>query len=92
VYDVDLDCSENKGIVLRVLQPPAHGSVSLKDEPDYPQFPAVNPRSKCNERKILQHGAYYQATAGFTGEDRAVLQVQTPEGRVNEITFDVDVR
>jgi hypothetical protein len=89
---INPDCSETPGVTLSILRQAEHGTVSLSDEPFYPGFPPGNPRSACNVRKVAGHQAFYQASPGFSGHDRVVLQGSSPEGRVREISFDILVR
>lgn len=90
---IDPDCTEHEpGSALRILKPPAHGTARVSDEPLFLAFPANNPRSACNNRKIPGHQAFYTAAAGFTGRDKVVLEGASPEGRVRQITVDIEVR
>jgi hypothetical protein len=90
---IDPDCSAHQpGATLTVLEQPAHGVATVKDEPYYAAFPPANPRSACNDRKVPGHQAYYTAAAGYAGHDRLVLQGASPDGAVRRITVDVTVR
>jgi hypothetical protein len=90
---IDPDCTEHPpGATLAILKPPAHGTARIANGPMYMAFPPNNPRSACNDRKVPGHEALYAANPGFTGRDRVVLQGSGPEGRVREITVDIDVR
>jgi hypothetical protein len=90
---IDPDCTaQSPGATLSILEPPAHGSASVSDEPFYMAFPPANPRSACNSRKVPGHRAFYTAAAGYAGHDRMVLQGSSPEGHVRRITVDIDVR
>jgi len=90
---INPDCTAiEPGPALRILSGPEHGIARLSDDPLYLAFPPANPRSSCNQQKIPAHAAYYVANAGYTGHDKVVLQGSSPEGRVREITVDIDVR
>ena len=90
---IDPDCSEHHpGATLTLLEPPAHGVATIRDEPYFAAFPPANPRSACNARKAPGHQAYYAAAAGYVGHDRLVLQGASPDGAVRRITVDVTVR
>lgn len=90
---IDPDCSEHQpGATLTVLEPPAHGVATIKDEPYFAAFPPANPRSACNTRKVPGHQAYYTAAAGYAGHDRMVLRGSSPDGVVRQITVDLTVR
>ena len=89
---INPDCTEVPGVTLTVLREPEHGTATVSNDPIYPSFPAANPRSVCNARKVPGHTAIYQAAAAYRGRDRLVLQGSSPDGRVREITVQVDVR
>ena len=90
---IDPDCkAHDPAPTLTLLQPPAHGTVRISDEPFYFAYPAGNPRSACNGQKIPGHQAFYTAAAGYRGRDKLVLQGASPEGRVREIHVEVEVR
>lgn len=89
---INPDCTAIPGVSLSVLKEPEHGKVNISEEPTYLAFPAGNPRSACNTRKVPAHRALYQAEAGFKGHDRVVLQGSSPEGRVREINVYIEVR
>jgi hypothetical protein len=90
---IDPDCSEHApGSTLRILKAPSHGTARISDEPLFLAFPADNPRSACNSRKVPGHQAFYAPAAGFTGRDRVVLEGASPEGRVRQITVDIEAR
>jgi hypothetical protein len=90
---IDPDCTAHQpGATLTVLEPPAHGTADVKNEPYFAAFPPANPRSACNSRKVPGNQAFYTAAAGYTGHDRLVLQGSSPDGAVRRITVDVTVR
>jgi hypothetical protein len=89
---IDPDCSPHPGSTLAVVQPPAHGSVKVVEEGVYVAFPAGNPRSACNGRKVPGRKVYYTAAEGYAGHDKVVLEGASEDGHVRHVTVDVDVR
>jgi hypothetical protein len=90
---IDPDCSAHTpGATLTIVQPPAHGAAVVKDEPYFAAFPAANPRSACNDRKVAGNQAFYTAQAGYRGHDRLVLQGSSPDGVVRRVAVDITVR
>ena len=90
---IDPDCSmQAPGATLSILTPPSHGAATISAEPFFATFPPENPRSACNQRKVPGHQAFYTAVAGFTGHDQLVLRGTSPDGRVRQISVDIDVR
>jgi len=51
---LNLDCSVQSGehMVFRVITQPAHGTLNVEQEWDYPQFPANNALFKCDGTRI----------------------------------------
>jgi hypothetical protein len=90
---IDPDCHEHQpGATLSVLRPPQHGTVKVVHEDDYLAYLPPNPRTVCNQRKVPVNHAYYAANPGYVGRDEVVLQGSSSDGRVREITVDIDVR
>jgi len=88
---IDPDCSPHPGSTLTVVTPPAHGEVKVVEEPIYVDFPAGNPRSACNSKKVPGRHVYYTASPGYSGHDRVVLEGSAEDGSVRHVTVDVKV-
>ena len=88
---IDPDCSPHPGSTLTVVEPPAHGAVKVIEEGVYVAFPAGNPRSACNSRKVPGRKVYYTANDGYAGRDKVVLQGSSEDGGVRNVTIDVTV-
>lgn len=91
--EIDPDCTAHSpGPTLTILEPPAHGTATVSDDPFFMAFPPANPRSACNDRKVPGHQAFYTAEAGYRGHDKVVLQGSSSSGRVRRIVANIDVR
>jgi hypothetical protein len=91
--EINPDCSEHQpGATLNLVRAPEHGRLEVVREDDYLPYPPANPRAVCNHRKVPVNHAYYAASAGYRGRDRVVLQGSSDEGRVRQITVNIDVR
>jgi hypothetical protein len=90
-YATNPDCSSAGTVVVRVAQPPAHGRISIRQTGVFPNFPAVNPRSACNRRRVPGVQAIYISERGYTGADLVVLQALFPAGRGLNITTSIHV-
>jgi hypothetical protein len=90
-YATNPDCSSAGTVVLRVAQPPAHGRVSIQQTGVFPSFPAANPRSACNRRRVPGVQAVYVSDRGYTGPDIVVLQALFPAGRGVTVTAAIHV-
>lgn len=88
---IDPDCSPHGSMITEVIVPPQHGSVRLSDDAFFPNFPAQNPRSVCDTKKVPGKRAFYTAQSGYKGDDRMVLQNSTSEGRIRKIVVEIEV-
>ena len=89
---IDPDCTAHPGSTLAIVAPPAHGAVQVVEEGVYVAFPAGNPRSACNSRKVPGRKVYYTANDGYFGHDKVVLEGASDDGHIRHVTIDVDVR
>ena len=90
--NLERDCTPAGSMVTQVLEAPVHGAAVVETGKEFPSFPAGNPRSACNSRRVPASEVYYTANAGFTGRDSFVMRNATPEGRIRKITVYIDVR
>jgi hypothetical protein len=89
---VEPDCSPRGQTTLTVVKPPEHGTVQISDEPFFYAFATNTPYAACSQKKVQGHRAFYTAAAGYTGDDRVVLQGSQPDGYVRRITVNISVR
>jgi len=86
------DCSRTGAIVIRVVKPPAHGSLKVADASVFPHYPPANVRSVCNSRSVPGYRVTYQSRKGYSGADSAELQVFFPAGRALDVTTPIEVK
>ena len=91
-YALNPDCTPTGSAQLRVVHTPEHGTVTISDEPFYPNYPRSNVRFDCDKQRVPGNRAIYTAAAGFNGHDRVVLEGTTGSGVVNRIAIDITVR
>ncbi|MHB8284243.1 MAG: hypothetical protein ACYDD1_06160 [Caulobacteraceae bacterium] len=89
---VEPDCTPHGQTTLTVVHPPEHGAVQISDEPFFYVWPVNSPYAGCNQTKVAGHRAFYTANAGYTGNDRVVLEGSQPDGMVRRITVNISVR
>jgi hypothetical protein len=85
------DCSSAGAVVMRVVQAPAHGRVSVRQAGVFTNFPPDNPRSACNRRRVRGVEATYVSQRGYLGPDFVVLQVLYPAGREVNVSVPINV-
>ena len=90
-YSTNPDCTSAGAVVLRVVQPPAHGRVSIRQAGVFPNFPESNPRNVCNRRRVPGVQAIYTSQRGYLGPDSVVLQVLFPAGRGSNVSIAINV-
>jgi hypothetical protein len=90
-YSTNPDCSSAGAVVLRVVQPPEHGRVSISQTGVFPSFPESNPRSVCNRRRVSGVQATYVSQRGYLGPDFVVLQILFPAGRESNVSIAIRV-
>jgi hypothetical protein len=86
------DCTPTGAITMRVVSSPTHGRVNIVRGKVFPNFPAHNPRSRCNARGVTGVKAIYVSRRGYTGPDAAALEVIFPNGIYRRGTFGILVR
>jgi hypothetical protein len=85
------DCTSAGSVVLRVVEGPEHGRVSIRQTGIFPNFPAGNIRSVCNRRRVPGVEATYVSQRGYLGADSVVLEVLFPAGRGGRLRFPIRV-
>ncbi|MBR1135519.1 MAG: hypothetical protein E6614_34500 [Bradyrhizobium sp.] len=85
------DCTAAGEVVLRVIQEPEHGKVTIRRAGFYPTFPDHNVRSACNRRRVPGVQAVYVSQRGYTGMDMVVIEAFWPAGRAVRFTAPIRV-
>jgi hypothetical protein len=85
------DCSPLGQVIVKVTTPPDHGSVHITPATTFSNYVPGDAPYLCNARKTPATLVSYQATAGFTGSDVAVIQIFFPDGRAPLIRFNITV-
>jgi hypothetical protein len=86
------DCSSIGAITIKVIEKPEHGRVTAGRARVFPKFPASNPRSQCNTRRVPGMSVTYVSQRGYQGTDRVVIDMISPTGAYAQHTFNIDVR
>jgi hypothetical protein len=91
-YSVHPDCSSAGLPVIRITGSPAHGAVSLRSGSDFPNFPASNPRYRCNLRRVPSTQILYTPQPGFTGSDYLTTDIIFPDGASRQSNYSITVK
>jgi len=89
---INPDCTTYSQSILRVSQPPQHGRVQIVRSRVFPNFPANNVRSACNQRRVTGLVAFYNPQRGYVGTDSFGLEYFTSTGRTGSRNYTVIVR
>ncbi|MBR0752901.1 hypothetical protein JQ604_11960 [Bradyrhizobium jicamae] len=90
-YSTNPDCTSTGEVVMRVVQGPEHGRVSIQRTGVFPNFPVSNVRNACNRRRVPGVQATYVSQRGYLGSDFVVLQVLYPSGRGINVSLPIRV-
>ena len=91
-YSMNVDCSANGQIVVRVTQPPTHGRAFVSDEMEHTFFVKGNQRYHCNAEKRPVVAVRYEPEIGYVGSDKLVVDVLFPDGVNRVSTFSITVK
>ena len=90
-YSTNPDCTSTGEVVMRVVQGPEHGRVSIQRTGVFPSFGPDNVRNVCNRRRVPGVQATYISQRGYLGSDFVVLQVLYPSGRGINVSLPIRV-
>ena len=79
-FDLNPDCSVAGLVSVRLLSPPSHGTMTLRQGRYYPDYPRGDQRRACNLRPRDGIAGVYRPDPGYVGPDRFVIAVVTPDG------------
>lgn len=85
-YSVNPDCSVRELPVIRVLKPPAGGSVTTETVLDFPSFSSDNVRYECNRRQVSGAAIIYTPNAGYLGPDTMAIEAFYPKSAFSRVT------
>ena len=91
-YSLNPDCSSLGPITVKLVQSPGHGTVTDITTKVFPNFPANNPHSICNTRKVPGQRMTYASSGSFTGQDLVEIEAFFPDGSAQVIRIPIIVR
>jgi hypothetical protein len=86
------DCTSMGPTVARVTTQPAHGTVSIREGREYPNFSSANPRSSCNKRSVPATLVYYSSAPGYSGADSFDVDAILGSGQDRQRHYSVIVK
>jgi len=90
-FDLNPDCTVRAMPTIRVLNPPANGTVQVFEKEDFPSFQANNIRFVCNKNRAKGMAVTYTPNPGFAGSDYLEFEIFGSDGadRVIKLTIAV---
>jgi len=85
------DCSPTGEVVVKVTAAPDHGTVHVEQGMIFSNYKPGDPPYLCNARKTPATLVSYRATAGFVGDDVAVIQIFFPNGQAPMVRYNITV-
>ena len=87
------DCTLAGSYAVKVRKEPKNGTVEVVDEGGFTNFPASNPRSKCNTRQVPLTKIFYTSKPDFSGSDVIDLELFDPiQAKSTKISVTVTVK
>ncbi|GJE61352.1 hypothetical protein [Methylobacterium trifolii] len=86
------DCSSQGPVVIRVLDKPQHGKVTIAEGDSFTRYAPASPLAACNSRKVAGLKLVYEAEEGFEGLDSFRIFVINADGTGYESPVKVSVR
>jgi hypothetical protein len=85
----NLDCTTDGPAEISVVSPPKFGVINIVRQSRYPNFPASNPRRKCNDIELPASVAYYMTKEpGFT-RDNVIIREAFSNGQIVNLDLDL---
>lgn len=86
------DCSSAGQPLVRIIQSPEHGRLTIRNTRVFPLFSPNNLRSACNRTRVPGIQLHYTSQRGYTGYDAAAIDIFFPSGQNRQASFDITVR
>ncbi|MGC1575804.1 MAG: hypothetical protein WA813_06700 [Beijerinckiaceae bacterium] len=91
-FTLNEDCSSRGFAVVRIVNQPSHGTVSVREGRDYPNFVQSNPRNICNKQSAPATLVFYRPAPGLVGIDSVDLDVIYASGGSGQNHFNITVK
>ena len=77
---------------VRVVIPPANGTLRFDAILAAVERPPGDVREKCNGKRTISVGIFYKSKPGFVGADAATIDVDFRQGFIGRFSYDIEVR
>lgn len=91
-HAINPDCSSATIPSIRIVDEPKHGRITIVGGTDYVYFPATNPRSACNSKRVAGQYVYYTSDLNFVGDDTFTYEWYPATGGAVHVNATMHVR
>lgn len=91
-YNLNADCTAATMPSIKLVQPPAHGSVEFVSEKIFSHYATGAAQIRCNSRRSPGKSEYYTSNSGYSGKDMYKVRVSYGEGTIKDVTVNINVR
>jgi len=92
ISSISPNCASVGSSSVQLLGRPAHGQFAVQQIRAQGRYPAGNPRSKCNGRKLPMQQLTYVSTPGYQGPDVVQFQIVYPNGTADRVRIPLLVK
>ena len=85
------DCSPLGETVVRIVTPPAHGTVTVESGKGFTAYASTNQRYHCNEKSTPGKFIYYKSSPVYAGSDTLTYQAIYPNGTSQQDVVNLSV-
>lgn len=89
---VNIDCTSAGSVVARIITPPTHGTISVKNGKDRPNFIEPNPRVSCNSKELPSTQVWYTPEKDYLGSDTVSISYILPTGSTHDVNVSIIVK
>ena len=89
---IEPDCSSMGQTAVRVIEQPAHGTLTVEDGQGFTNFAKDNQRYECNTRRSDGTLVFYEPKPDYNGADSITLNVIYPGGFAQTRHYSIEVK
>lgn len=78
-------CTTTGKVEFRIMEPPSHGRVEMREGEDFPRYDSQAPLAACNTVKSPDTELWFWPETRYTGKDMMVVDAIYPDGKKEEI-------
>jgi hypothetical protein len=91
-YSLRIDCSPSGWQEVRITKSPENGKARLTETPTIINYPASNPRARCNGRSTPSKALEYTPDVGYAGNDSIEVELINEAEQRNAFTYNIIVK